>query len=99
MLILLLILYLLPIYLVFFRFKLLKLTPAWQVLLAIPPLVCGIFLWFALGRYTPTVATAYVQAPVVQVAAEVSGVVTRVPATDNVAVSAQQTLLELEQQP
>ena len=69
MLVLLLLLYLLPVYLVFFRFKLLTLTPFWRVFLWIPPLLAAIFLWFALGRYTPTVATAYVQAPVVQVAA------------------------------
>lgn len=99
MLILLLLIYLLPIYLVFFRFKWLKLTPFWRVFLWIPPLLGAIFLWFALGRYTPTVATAYIQAPVVQVAAEVSGVVTRVPVSDNLAVTAKQTLLELEPQP
>lgn len=99
MLVLLLLLYLLPIYLVFFRFKLLTLTPIWRVFLWIPPLLAAVFLWFALGRYTPTVATAYVQAPVVQVAAEVSGVVTRVPVSDNLSVTANQPLLELEQQP
>ena len=99
MLVLLLLLYLLPVYLVFFRFKLLTLTPFWRVFLWIPPLLAAIFLWFALGRYTPTVATAYVQAPVVQVAAEVSGVVSRVPIADNASVSASQTLLELDPQP
>jgi multidrug resistance efflux pump len=99
MLILLLLIYLLPIYLIFFRFKLLAMTPFWRVFLWIPPLLGAIFLWFALGRYTPTVATAYVQAPVVQVAAEVSGMVTRVPVADNLSISANQTLLELEQQP
>lgn len=99
MLILLLLLYLLPIYLVFFRFKLLELTPFWRVFLWIPPLVAAVFLWFALGRYTPTVATAYVQAPVVQVAAEVSGKVVRIATADNLPVTSGQTLLELEQEP
>ena len=39
MLVLLLLLYLLPVYLVFFRFKLLTLTPFWRVFLWIPPLL------------------------------------------------------------
>ena len=68
-----LLLYVLPVYLVFFRFRLLKLTPFWKVVTAVPSLAGLLFLWFALGRYTPQAQDAYVQAPVIQIAPEVSG--------------------------
>lgn len=76
MLFLILLLYGVPVYLIFFRWALIPLTIFWRIFLWIPPVVAIVFLWFALGRYTPSVQNAYVQAPVTQVAPEVGGFVT-----------------------
>lgn len=83
MIILILLLYGVPVYLIFFQYKLVPLTTFWKVFLWIPPVVALLFLWFALGRYTPTVQTAYVQAPVVQITPEVGGLVTELAVKDN----------------
>jgi multidrug resistance efflux pump len=45
-----------------------RLTPFWKVALWAPPIVVLVFLWFALGRYTPMAQDAYMQVPVIQVA-------------------------------
>lgn len=83
LIILLLLFYVLPVYLVFFRFRLLKPTLFWKVLVTVPSVAGFLFLWFALGRYTPQTQDAYVQAPVIQIAPEVSGLVTDVLVADN----------------
>lgn len=94
-----LLLYVLPVYLVFFRFRLLKLTPFWKVVTAVPSLAGLVFLWFALGRYTPQTQDAYVQAPVLQVAPEVSGLVTDVLVADNQEVTPGTALFVIDPQP
>ncbi|HEV3261447.1 MAG TPA: hypothetical protein VG013_31645 [Gemmataceae bacterium] len=78
MFLLLCLLYGLPVYLIFFKYKLVPLTLFWKVFLWIPPAATLLFLWFALGRYTPLAQDAYVQAQVVQVPPEVGGFVTEI---------------------
>ena len=83
MIVLLLLLYAVPVYLIFFKYKLAPLTTFWKVFLWVPPIVALTFLWFALGRYTPMAQDAYVQAPVIQVAPRVGGSVTELAVKDN----------------
>src|SRR5258708_5448453 len=99
MIILILLLYGIPVYLVFFHYKLIPLTLFWKVFLWIPPAVALLFLWFALGRYTPLAQDAYVQAPVVQVAPEVGGFVTDVLVKDNQEVKAGDPLFQIDPRP
>ena len=80
---LLLLLYGVPVYLIFFKCKWVPLTTFWKVFLWAPPIVGLVFLWFALGRYTPLAPGAYVPAPVVQVAPRVGGSVTELAVKDN----------------
>jgi multidrug resistance efflux pump len=99
MLILALLLYVLPVYLVFFRFRLIEPTRFWKVVTAVPSLAGLLFLWFALGRYTPQTQDAYVQAPVIQIAPEVSGLVTDVLVADNQEVKQGTALFVIDPQP
>lgn len=99
MAVLILLLYGLPVYLVFFRYKLVPLTTFWKVFLWIPPFAMLLFLWFALGRYTPLAQTAYVQAPVVQIAPAVGGFVTELAVQDNEAVKRGAPLFQIDQRP
>jgi multidrug resistance efflux pump len=99
MLILILLVYGLPVYLIFFQFKLIKMTRFWKVVLWIPPVVALVFLWFALGHYTPTAQDAYVQAPVIQVGPQVSGVVIEVLVKDDAAVKKGDALFRIDADP
>lgn len=99
MLIVLLLMYVIPVYFIFFRYKLLPFTTFWKVSLWIPPVVGLFFLWFALGRYTPLAQTAYVQAPVVQIAPEAGGFVTELSVKDNEEVTGGTTLFQIDQRP
>jgi multidrug efflux system membrane fusion protein len=96
---LILLLYGLPIYLIFFRFKLIPLTTFWKVFFWVPPAVVLVFLWFALGRYMPLAQDAYVQAPVVQVAPEVGGFVAELAVTDNEHVKRGTPLFQIDKRP
>lgn len=99
LIILLLMFYVLPVYLVFFRFRLLKLTRFWKVVTAVPSVAGLVFLWFALGRYTPQVQDAYVQAPVIQIVPEVSGLVSDILVADNQEVMQGTALFAIDPQP
>ena len=98
MIVLLLLLYGVPIYLIFFKYKLVRLTTFWKVFLWVPPIVALVFLWFALGRYTPLAQDAYVQAPVIQVAPRVSGSVTELAVKDNQEVKQGTPLFQIDKQ-
>jgi len=91
--------YVLPVYLVFWRFKLLKLTRLWRIVLPLPPLVCLLLAWFALGRYTPMCQNAYLQAPVTQISAQVPGMVVQVHVRENETVQAGQPLFQVDPTP
>lgn len=99
MLILILVFYVLPVYLVFFHFKWIALTPIWKIVLPLPPLIAFLLLWFALARYTPIVQDAYVQAPVTQIAPQVSGEVAEVLVRDNAVVKAGDPLFRISPEP
>ncbi len=99
MIVLLLLLYGVPVYLLFFRYKLIPLTTFWKVFIWIPPALAILFLWFALGRFTPTIQNAYVQAPVVQIAPEVGGFVTRLAVKDNEEVRKGAPLFQIDKRP
>lgn len=99
LIVLLLLFYVLPIYLIFFRFRLLELTRFWKIVTAVPSVAGLVFLWFALGRYTPQTQDAYVQAPVIQIAPEVSGLVTDVLVKDSQEVRQGTTLFIIDPQP
>jgi multidrug efflux system membrane fusion protein len=99
MIALLLLLYAVPIYLIFFKYKLVRLTIFWKVFLWVPPVVALEFLWFALGRYTPLAQDAYVQAPVIQVAPEVGGFVTELAVKDNQEVKQGSPLFQIDKRP
>jgi multidrug resistance efflux pump len=94
--VLLLLLYGVPVYLIFFKYKLVPLTTFWKVFLWVPPMVAIVFLWFALGRYTPTAQDAYVQAPVIQVAPRVGGSVTELAVKDNQEVQLGTPLFQID---
>ena len=96
MIVLLLLLHAVPVYLIFFKYKLLRLATFWKVFLWVPPIVALTFLWFALGRYTPTAQDAYVQAPVIQVAPRVGGSVTELAVTDNQEVKLGTPLFQID---
>jgi multidrug resistance efflux pump len=96
MIVLLLLLYAVPIYLIFFKYKLVPLTTFWNVFLWVPPIVALVFLWFALGRYTPLAQDAYVQAPVIQVAPRVGGSVTELAVKDNQEVKQGKPLFQID---
>ena len=97
MILLLLLLYGVPVYLIFFKYKWVPLTTFWKVFLWVPPLVALVFLWFALGRYTPTAHDAYVQAPVIQVAPRVGGTVAGLAVKDNQEVKQGTPLFQIDQ--
>ena len=99
MIVLILLLYGVPVYLIFFRYKLIPLTLFWKVFLWIPPALALLFLWFALGRYTPLAQDAYVQAPVIQVAPEVGGFVTELAVKDNEEVKRGTPLFQIDRRP
>src|SRR5438876_623086 len=99
MVLLILLLYGVPVYLIFFKYKLIPLTTFWKVFLWVPPAVALLFLWFALGRYTPLAQDAYVQAPVIQVAPEVGGFVTEVLVQDNQDVKRGTPLFRIDRRP
>ncbi len=99
MIVLILLLYGVPVYLIFFHYRLIPLTVFWKVFLGIPPTFILVFLWFALGRYTPTTQNAYVQAPVVQVVSEVGGLVTEVAVKDHQVVRRGATLFQVDPRP
>jgi multidrug resistance efflux pump len=99
MLLLVLVFYVLPIYLVFFHFKWIPLTPFWKFMLPLPPIFAMIFVWFAIGRYAPIVSDAYVQAPVVQVSPQVAGIVTEIFVSDNALVKKGTPLFEIDSAP
>ena len=96
MIVLLLLLYAVPVYLIFFKYKLVRLAIFWKVFLWVPPIVALTFLWFALGRYTPTAQDTYVQAPVIQVAPRVSGTVTELAVKDNQEVKPGTPLFQID---
>jgi membrane fusion protein, multidrug efflux system len=91
-----LIFYVLPIYLVFFHYKLLPLNGFWTTMILLPPILGGIFLWVTFARFTPMPQDAYVQAPVVQVAAQVSGPVVKVYVKDDQTVKQGDPLFEID---
>jgi multidrug resistance efflux pump len=99
MLLIILVFYVLPVYLVFFHYKWIALTPLWKFLLPLPPIFAMVFVWFAIGRYAPIVSDAYVQAPVVQVAPQVAGVVTQVLVDDNALVKKGTPLFRIDSDP
>ncbi len=99
MLIILILLYIVPIYLFFFRWRVLALSPLWKLLIPLPPLLGLGFLWFAFGRYVPMVGNAYMQAPVLQVASEVGGFVVQVHVEDNQRVAAGEPLFQIDSRP
>jgi multidrug resistance efflux pump len=96
MLLLILLFYVLPIYLVFYHYKWIAMTRFWKFALPLPPILAMVFLWFAIGKFTPIVSDAYVQAPVVQVAPQVAGVVTQVLVEDNVSVKKGTPLFQID---
>ena len=96
MIVLLLLLYGVPVYLIFFKYKLVPLTTFWKIFLWVPPLVALVFFWFALGRYTPMAQDAYVQAPVIQVAPRVGGSVTELAVKDNQEVKLGTPLFQID---
>jgi multidrug resistance efflux pump len=96
MIVLLLLLYGVPVYLIFFKYKLVRLTTFWKVFLWVPPVIAIVFLWFALGRYTPAAQDAYVQAPVIQVAPRVGGSVTELAVKDNQEVKPGMPLFQID---
>ena len=96
MIVLLLLLYGVPVYLIFFKYKLVPLTTFWKVFLWVPPMVALVFFWFALGRYTPMAQDAYVQAPVIQVAPRVGGSVTELAVKDNQEVKLGTPLFQID---
>jgi multidrug resistance efflux pump len=96
MIVLLLLLYGVPVYLIFFKYKLVPLTAFWKVFLWVPPVVAIVFLWFALGHYTPMAQDAYVQAPVTQVAPRVGGSVTELAVKDNQEVKLGTPLFQID---
>src|SRR5260221_2225939 len=61
-------------------------------------IVGGAIWWLSGGRYIVP-ENAYVKAPIVQIATEVSGAVRRVPVLDHAAVSAGEVLLTIEPRP
>ncbi len=85
-----------PVYLIFFKYKLVPLTTFWKVFLWVPPVVAIVFLWFALGRYTPMAQDAYVQAPVIQVAPRVGGSVAELAVKDNQEVKPATPLFQID---
>ena len=97
MIMLLLLLYGVPVYLIFFKYKRVPLTTFWKVFLWVPPVVALTFLWFALGRYTPMAQDAYVKAPVIQVAPRVGGSVTELAVKDNQEVKPGTPLFQIDQ--
>ena len=97
MIVLLLLMYGVPVYLIFFKYKLVRLTTFWKVFLWVPPIIALTFLWFALGRYTPMVQDAYVQAPVIQVAPRVGGTVNELAVKDNQEVKQGTPLFQIDQ--
>jgi membrane fusion protein, multidrug efflux system len=99
MLLIILVFYVLPVYLVFFHLKWIPLTPFWKFMLPFPPIIAAVFVWFAIGRYAPIVSDAYVQAPVVQVAPQVAGVVTQVLVDDNAMVKKGTPLFRIDSDP
>ena len=99
MLLIFLLFYALPIYLVFVQYRWLPFTRFWKVAVCVPPLLAMVFLWFAIGRYTPMAQDAYVQAPVVQIAPQVSGVVREVLVRDNAAVKKGDPLFRIDPAP
>lgn len=99
MLLLILLFYVLPIYLVFYHYKWIPMTRFWKLVLPLPPIIAMVFLWFAIGRFTPLVSDAYVQAPVVQVAPQVAGVVTQVLVNDNALVKKGTPLFRIDSDP
>lgn len=94
-----LVLYVLPVYLVFYRFRLIQPTRFWKIVCTVPSLAGLVFLWFALGRYTPQTQDAYVQAPVIQIAPEINGLVTDILVTDNQEVAPDAALFVIDPQP
>jgi membrane fusion protein (multidrug efflux system) len=99
MLLLVLVFYVLPVYLVFFHFKWISMTLLWKFLLPLPPVLAFVFVWFAIGRYTPFVSDAYVQAPVIQVAPQVAGVVAQVLVDDNASIKKGTPLFRMDSDP
>ena len=96
MLVLILLFYVLPVYLVFFHFQWVPLTRFWRTALWMPPVVVLIFFWFGIGRYAPIAQDAYLQASVVQVAPEVGGVVVEVLVADNAPVKKGDPLFRID---
>lgn len=99
MLLLLAVFYALPVYLIFWHFKLLKLTRVWWFVLPMPPLVCLLLAWFAIGHYTPMSQNAYLQAPIAQISAQVPGMVVQVLVSENDLVQAGQPLFQIDPTP
>jgi multidrug resistance efflux pump len=99
MLILIILFYVLPVYLVFFRFKWLPLTRMWKIILPLPPIFALIFVWYAVGRFTPISQDAYIQAPVVQIAPQVAGLVTEILVEDNAMVNQGDPLFRIDTSP
>ena len=99
MVLLLLLCYIVPVYLVFFHFKVLPFTRFWKIIVTTPPVAGLLFLWFAFGHYTPAAQDAYAQANVVQIAAQVSGPVVKVHVTDNAIVKKGDPLFEIDSAP
>jgi membrane fusion protein, multidrug efflux system len=98
-LLLFLLFYALPVYLVFVQFEWIRPTRAWKVALALPPLFGLLFFWYGIGRYAPISQDAYVQAPVAQVAPEVAGLVDQVLVADNTAVVRGTPLFRIDPKP
>ncbi len=96
MLAFLLLIYAIPVYLVFIRFKVLPFNLLAKIAVAIPPIVAFTFLWFAFGRYTPMAQNVYAQADVVQISPEVSGPVTKVFVVENLRVRRGDPLFEID---
>lgn len=84
MLLLLTLIYCGLVWLIFYKFKLLKFTKPRKVAVVVIGLVCLIYLLMALGRYMPSSASgsAFVQNPVVEVRTDVGGRVVEVWVTD-----------------
>ena len=99
MLILIILFYVLPVYLVFFYFKWLPLTRIWKIVLPLPPIIAFIFVWYAVGRFSPISQDAYVQAPVVQIAPQVAGLVTEILVEDNAVVNQGDPLFRIDAAP
>ncbi len=99
MLILILVFYVLPVYLVFFHFKWIPLTRFWKIVLPLPPIFALLFVWYAVGRFTPISQDAYVRAPVVQVSPQVAGLVTEILVDDNADVKQNEPLFRVDPAP